>query len=926
MLLHNDFLNKKLYINHKTRRKTKKSLKAFHSYKFQKQLKLENKQVTQNALHSKSFKLSFSPTLSNTNNNHDKQLEQQEQHEQLHIKSRNYFVHPKRLSLCKQEFSHRPTKNFLKYHKHFVLNRKSLKLNKKALSLIQTTKNDLKQRLALRKRYLRRKRKRKFFQKFIFQFHNNSKNYQQQQQTQQQKLFKYNSILQQQQHKYKKLDLQFSKCLNAQQTSLQQHYQQLQELEQPQQQQQQHIIFKLFSHQQQQRLSNSIIMLQFFIVSLVHLSLNSIATLVQHLVTVVRNVIYSCFTNTTTITNTTTTTTTITLPIIPLQQQQQHHSSFMLQDMQYAIFTSDNMLTNQQQPTKTTTSSLSNRLLCQQQRREHSFCGKQQELLQEQQQHHQQQHQRCRREQLLLTTKGLNKYSWIFLLIYLNLSAKVCLAGYNEKRLLHDLLDTYNTLERPVLNESDPLQLSFGLTLMQIIDVDEKNQLLVTNVWLKLEWNDMNLRWNTSDYGGIKDLRIPPHRIWKPDVLMYNSADEGFDGTYQTNVVVRNNGSCLYVPPGIFKSTCKIDITWFPFDDQRCEMKFGSWTYDGFQLDLQLQDETGGDISSYVLNGEWELLGVPGKRNEIYYNCCPEPYIDITFAIIIRRRTLYYFFNLIIPCVLIASMALLGFTLPPDSGEKLSLGVTILLSLTVFLNMVAETMPATSDAVPLLGTYFNCIMFMVASSVVSTILILNYHHRNADTHEMSEWIRVVFLCWLPWILRMHRPGRPLILDFSSTPCSDTSSERKHQILSDVELKERSSKSLLANVLDIDDDFRNVRPMTPGGTLPHNPAFYRTVYGQGDDGSIGPIGSTRMPDAVTHHTCIKTQTEYELSLILKEIRFITDQLRKEDEENDIANDWKFAAMVVDRLCLIIFTMFTILATIAVLLSAPHIIVS
>lgn len=67
-------------------------------------------------------------------------------------------------------------------------------------------------------------------------------------------------------------------------------------------------------------------------------------------------------------------------------------------------------------------------------------------------------------------------------------------------------------------------------------------------------------------------------------------------------------------------------------------------------------------------------------------------------------------------------------------------GVTILLSLTVFLNMVAETMPATSDAVPLLGTYFNCIMFMVASSVVSTILILNYHHRHADTHEMGEWV------------------------------------------------------------------------------------------------------------------------------------------------------------------------------------------
>ena len=66
--------------------------------------------------------------------------------------------------------------------------------------------------------------------------------------------------------------------------------------------------------------------------------------------------------------------------------------------------------------------------------------------------------------------------------------------------------------------------------------------------------------------------------------------------------------------------------------------------------------------------------GMPGKRNSIVYECCPEPYVDITFTIKMRRRTLYYFFNLIVPCVLISSMALLGFTLPPDSGEKLTLG------------------------------------------------------------------------------------------------------------------------------------------------------------------------------------------------------------------------------------------------------------
>jgi hypothetical protein len=46
-----------------------------------------------------------------------------------------------------------------------------------------------------------------------------------------------------------------------------------------------------------------------------------------------------------------------------------------------------------------------------------------------------------------------------------------CCGGPNEKRLLSNLLDKYNTLERPVFNESEPVVVSFGLTLMQIIDV-----------------------------------------------------------------------------------------------------------------------------------------------------------------------------------------------------------------------------------------------------------------------------------------------------------------------------------------------------------------------------------------------------------------------------------------------------------------------
>uniref|UniRef100_A0A1B6LF62 Neurotransmitter-gated ion-channel transmembrane domain-containing protein n=1 Tax=Graphocephala atropunctata TaxID=36148 RepID=A0A1B6LF62_9HEMI len=279
---------------------------------------------------------------------------------------------------------------------------------------------------------------------------------------------------------------------------------------------------------------------------------------------------------------------------------------------------------------------------------------------------------------------------------------------------------------------------------------------------------------------------------------------------------------------------------------------------------------------------------MPGKKNVMNYACCPEPYIDVTFTIQIRRRTLYYFFNLIVPCVLISSMALLGFTLPPDSGEKLTLGVTILLSQTVFLLRLAQVLPQTSEALPILGTYFNCIMFMVASSVVLTVVVLNYHHRTADIHEMPPWIKSVFLQWLPWILGMGRPGKKI------TRKTILMSNR----MKELELKERSSKSLLANVLDIDDDFRHCTSA--------NSSYMR----------VGLTVDESTP-------CSWGQRD--LQCILKELQFITNRMRKADEEAELISDWKFAAMVVDRFCLIVFTLFTVIATVAVLLSAPHIIV-
>lgn len=92
-------------------------------------------------------------------------------------------------------------------------------------------------------------------------------------------------------------------------------------------------------------------------------------------------------------------------------------------------------------------------------------------------------------------------------------------------------------------------------------------------------------------------------------------------------------------------------------------------------------------------------------------------------------------------------------------------------------------------------------------------------------------IKVVFLIWLPWLLRMHRPHEPGSCEYGQQPSRPASvpTDRKPLHFQDVELKERSSKSLLANVLDIDDDFRHNH--RGGGTPTPLPTatFFRTVY-------------------------------------------------------------------------------------------------
>uniref|UniRef100_A0A914WSI7 Uncharacterized protein n=1 Tax=Plectus sambesii TaxID=2011161 RepID=A0A914WSI7_9BILA len=420
-------------------------------------------------------------------------------------------------------------------------------------------------------------------------------------------------------------------------------------------------------------------------------------------------------------------------------------------------------------------------------------------------------------------------------------------------------------------------------------------------------WNDYKLRWSPEEYAGIKDIRYPsPGNIWKPDILLYNSADEKFDSTFPVNFVVSHNGDVLQAPPGIVKCSCDVDITWFPFDDQICFLKFGSWTYSVMKLDLQIDkdglNETHEmDLQYYVENGEWILIRTPTRREEDPF--AEEPYVQLYFYFHIRRRTLYYGLNWIIPSVLISLMTVLGFTLPPEAGEKITL-----------------------------VAFFSSCMMVVSASVVFTVLVLNLHHRQPGSHEMNAIMRSVMLEWMPWLLMMRRPGK--CFRRPQLPFSESSKRQAEDSVIATRLPRIESKSLPKSALKnsdakqqqsteeqerlLENGFRCEDADTHCDTCKQ----LRSV----DQGVVDEQEKEKRNN--DEHEKMQTMTA-ELRLITTNVRrlndqlhFITERMQEDDEIEDGQRDWKFAAMVVDRFCLYLFTVFIVVSTCGIMFSAPH----
>ncbi|XP_071439661.1 acetylcholine receptor subunit alpha-L1-like isoform X2 [Hetaerina americana] len=264
--------------------------------------------------------------------------------------------------------------------------------------------------------------------------------------------------------------------------------------------------------------------------------------------------------------------------------------------------------------------------------------------------------------------------------------------------------------------------------------------------WVKMFWSDEKLRWNSSDYGGLTRLYLADHEIWQPDIVLYNSASgTEVDHYGNTHSIVHEDGTVLWVPPSLFRVFCDLNLRRWPYDEQTCLLRLGSWTYDGDQVDLQLDDNEA-EFDLMVQNTQWEILGLARKRNVAFYSCCSEPYIDVTFALTLKRRSPTYNALVLTPIVAIVALTLLTFLLPPNATEKVLLGGCTALIVCLFLLFFSQMLPAMANHTPLIVTFYSCTLMMVTVSLVLSVLVLNIS-------------RTLHLMNVPWQLKSLLIGR-----------------------------------------------------------------------------------------------------------------------------------------------------------------------
>ncbi|XP_060593581.1 acetylcholine receptor subunit beta-like 1 [Ruditapes philippinarum] len=268
----------------------------------------------------------------------------------------------------------------------------------------------------------------------------------------------------------------------------------------------------------------------------------------------------------------------------------------------------------------------------------------------------------------------------------------------------------YNSKITPFQNQPRSFNVKIAFYLEKIIDLDEITETLKTTAFMSIAWYDTYLQWDPLEFNLLLLTYWPQDDVWKPDLVLANSV-KSYESLGHETILVESfvYGEIRWFPHEVFETACDIDMTYYPYDIQTCEIKLMSWSYTAINLTAVSNNVL---LTYYDASPVWEIHDTSVKHSERLG-------VDVLiYEIKLKRKPQHALMTLFLPVLLVNILGLFVFAIP-NGGNRSGYAVTVFLAFSFYLTIVDSVMPPHSEKIPLFSIY---LVVQTAQSTIITIL------------------------------------------------------------------------------------------------------------------------------------------------------------------------------------------------------------
>lgn len=370
-----------------------------------------------------------------------------------------------------------------------------------------------------------------------------------------------------------------------------------------------------------------------------------------------------------------------------------------------------------------------------------------------------------------MALKLWNAWSCVYLYLLQSGMSISCLNVSKTNDLYTNLLENYNRKLLPLNNQSDTVNIGVYVYLLSINTFDELSGELSVTVIFNFTWKEERISWSPEKFGGKTSLLFSPEDIWTPKSFVresFESLQEIGNGSEMLRIT--HDGIVVSTLGSVLKVTCPVDVTFFPFDIQKCTVTLTTLTVRSDDVKFYSLSPSS-DTSYWASNSQWRYLNSSIKSYAI-----PNGPTGIIIDITLKRRSEFYIIYIVVPLVFLGGINNLVFYMPANSGERSSVAITAFLSFAVYMQIINNNVPQSSS--PIAYIYYYLMFLLLYSSYImfACIVSMRIYDRKGKVFVVTKYLVILLRCM--WCKRKKKTGKVIALDRSNSTTTNCEEDKQ----------------------------------------------------------------------------------------------------------------------------------------------------